>query len=79
MRKFSETFITIICSEIERNGDGYEHWRPYWIKVAPSSRWGEKKKKDDWFDSYTDYSMHWLKWENDRLFFLFFCFLVPWK
>lgn len=45
VRKFSETFITIICSEIGRNGDGYEHWRPYWIKVAPSSRWGEKKRK----------------------------------
>lgn len=24
VRKFSETFITIICSEIGRNGDGYE-------------------------------------------------------
>lgn len=33
---------------------------------------GGEKKKDDWFDSYTDYSMHWLKWENDRLFFLLF-------
>lgn len=40
--KVFRTFI-IICSEIERNGDGYEHWRPYWIKVAPSSR-GKKKK-----------------------------------
>lgn len=65
----------------------FGNWKKWWWlraltailnKSGAKFAVGGEKKKDDWFDSYS-YSMHWLKWENDRLFFLFFCFLIPWK